>query len=331
MIKTEELKEIESVICSRINDNSDFNEDDTKHKIINYLLTKLGWEIYENMEFEYPISTTHSANPIHVDYMLNISGEKCMAIEAKRLGKNLSDKFRGDISTYMMESGVEIGVLTNGIKAEVYIKSNSVGSSNYIEPLDEFRFRKCSSDPMLMDLLKRNTFKNSNQREKINEIKKNTTSFQQTELKEDLEGAIKQQINEHIPLSDSNIDLHGAINDIIDSIPYEDINKLNTNQPSILSTTDISVIINNEEVVYVNKEFVRDEFRDKIEKIKQEEGYSQGTIIVKFQLSDDGRKCGPYASLVEPYKKEGQNRDWHHLGKPSKIRHRDETTIGSFV
>jgi predicted transport protein len=97
------------------------NEANTKHHIIEPLLGALGWNLNDFTEVDREFKVFDGT---FLDYALRIDGKPKLFIEAKALGKKLSDKqFIAQIVNYANNEGVVWCVLTNGLAYQVY-KSN---------------------------------------------------------------------------------------------------------------------------------------------------------------------------------------------------------------
>jgi len=97
------------------------NEANTKHHVIEPLLRGLGWNLDDFNEVDREFRVYDGT---FLDYALRIDGKPKLFIEAKALGKALSDKaFIAQTVNYANNEGVVWCVLTNGLAYHVY-KSN---------------------------------------------------------------------------------------------------------------------------------------------------------------------------------------------------------------
>ena len=94
------------------------NEENTKRKLIEPLLELLEWDILsEEVELEYSVrlgSGTH-----RVDYALKIDETPAVLVEAKGLDTTLTEDHIGQLKSYMRQTGVDWGLLSNGQTFEV--------------------------------------------------------------------------------------------------------------------------------------------------------------------------------------------------------------------
>jgi len=97
------------------------NEANTKHHLIEPVLRALGWNLddFDEVDREFKVY-----DGTFLDYALRVDGKPKLFVEAKALGKSLSDKsFIAQTVNYANNEGVVWCVLTNGLTYQVY-KSN---------------------------------------------------------------------------------------------------------------------------------------------------------------------------------------------------------------
>jgi predicted transport protein len=97
------------------------NEANTKHHLIEPLLVALGWNLedFDEVDREFRVF-----DGTYLDYALRVDGKPKLFVEAKALGKSLSDKqFIAQTVNYANNEGVVWCVLTNGLAYHIY-KSN---------------------------------------------------------------------------------------------------------------------------------------------------------------------------------------------------------------
>lgn len=95
------------------------SEQDTKASLIDPVLRALGWDLEDLDEVKREYKQGRWKRP--VDYALFLMREPRLFIEAKSLGKNLSDaKWAGQIMAYAMVAGVKWVVLTDGDQFRIY-------------------------------------------------------------------------------------------------------------------------------------------------------------------------------------------------------------------
>ena len=94
---------------------SNLNEADAKRRIIERILSLLGWDIYGP-----EIKAEHGVGERRVDYALQINGENKVFLEAKKPGENL-DNHQKQLLDYSFERGVKLAILTNGTEWWFYL------------------------------------------------------------------------------------------------------------------------------------------------------------------------------------------------------------------
>ncbi len=94
-------------------------EQDTKAALIEPLLTALGWDLQDLDEVTREYRKDSQDNP--VDYALFIVRSPCLFVEAKALGRDLSDrKWLSQTLSYATVVGIKWCVLTNGDEYRLY-------------------------------------------------------------------------------------------------------------------------------------------------------------------------------------------------------------------
>lgn len=63
-------------------------------------------------------------------------------------------------------------------------------------------------------------------------------------------------------------------------------------------------------------EEVQEQYSDKISSIREENGFTGGSLICKYITTSDGGKYGQYAYLVSP---PSEGREWHYVGKCGEV------------
>lgn len=92
------------------------SEADTKHYFIDPIIGALGWRDISEVRREYHIRSSQE----YIDYVMSISGQKVLAIEAKRLTTPLTEKHAAQLIQYCSIEGIEWSVLTNGREWQVF-------------------------------------------------------------------------------------------------------------------------------------------------------------------------------------------------------------------
>ncbi len=91
-------------------------EADTKEEIINPIVRCLGWSGFGTVQREYHVRRANQ----FIDYLLSYGTDKLMAVEAKPLQTDLSDRFAAQLVQYCSVEGIEWAALTNGRELEFF-------------------------------------------------------------------------------------------------------------------------------------------------------------------------------------------------------------------
>lgn len=95
------------------------NEDNTKSKIIRDFIELLGWDIAFDAELEYRVDLGHTKN--YVDYSLSLGDSSpVLLIEAKGYDTTLDDSNEDQLHSYLRQTDVNWGLLTNGKEYRIY-------------------------------------------------------------------------------------------------------------------------------------------------------------------------------------------------------------------
>ncbi|WP_199242155.1 type I restriction enzyme HsdR N-terminal domain-containing protein [Halorubrum sp. SD626R] len=115
------------------------DEANTKASVLRDFVELLGWEIPGNTELEYSIAIGSSTH--RVDYaLLSKEGPEAF-LEAKPLKTPLKEEHRQQISSYMRQESVEMGILSNGRE---YVFLTLDGPADDVKTIDEVYVRNLS-------------------------------------------------------------------------------------------------------------------------------------------------------------------------------------------
>jgi len=103
---------------SLIESSPQMDEQNTKAKLIRPLIELLGWDVYSS-EVELEYSMQIGRGNTRADYALILEGTPVVFIEAKGCDATLTDSDRSQLKSYMRQTGVDWGLLTNGAKFEI--------------------------------------------------------------------------------------------------------------------------------------------------------------------------------------------------------------------
>ncbi len=102
-------KVLESVKAHLSGTNAKLGEADTRAWFIDPLLRALGYKEIGDLQHEFYVKDTKE----YLDYMLLVNGKPRIAVEAKALGRNLTDGDAGQVIQYCSILGIEWAVVTN--------------------------------------------------------------------------------------------------------------------------------------------------------------------------------------------------------------------------
>ena len=101
-----------------IESSPQMDEQNTKAKLIRPLIELLGWDVYSS-EVELEYSMQIGRGNTRADYALILEGTPVVFIEAKGCDSTLTDSDRSQLASYMRQTGVDWGLLTNGSTFEI--------------------------------------------------------------------------------------------------------------------------------------------------------------------------------------------------------------------
>ncbi len=101
---------------------SEFDEAETKMKIVTRILDALGWNVFSE-----EVKLEHAVGKQKVDLALRIKSENHVFIEVKKPKENLANpKHQEQLLVYANKQGVDSSILTNGIKWWFYLSLKPV-------------------------------------------------------------------------------------------------------------------------------------------------------------------------------------------------------------
>lgn len=101
-----------------IESSPQMDEQNTRRKLVEPLLELLGWEMLSpNVELEYSVQM--GAGTKKVDYALVLEETPVVFVETKGLDSSIRDSHRRQLKSYMRQTGVDWGLLTNGESFEI--------------------------------------------------------------------------------------------------------------------------------------------------------------------------------------------------------------------
>lgn len=117
-MQTDKIVEYVERSQSLIEASPQMDEQNTRRKLIEPLVELLGWDMLSS-EVELEYSVQMGVGTKKVDYALMLEGTPVVFIEAKGVDTSISDSHRSQLKSYMRQTGVDWGLLTNGIQLEL--------------------------------------------------------------------------------------------------------------------------------------------------------------------------------------------------------------------
>ncbi|MFC6616118.1 type I restriction enzyme HsdR N-terminal domain-containing protein [Halopenitus salinus] len=104
---------------SLLESSPQMDEQNTRRKLIEPLLELLGWDMLSS-EVELEYSVQMGVGTKKVDYALELEDAPVVFVEAKGADTAISSGHRDQLTSYMRQTGVDWGMLTNGTTVELY-------------------------------------------------------------------------------------------------------------------------------------------------------------------------------------------------------------------
>lgn len=104
--------------ASLIESSPQMDEQNTKAKLIRPLIELLGWDVFSS-EVELEYSMQIGRGNTRADYALLLEGAPVVFVETKGCDTSLTDSNRSQLKSYMRQTGVDWGLLTNGREFEI--------------------------------------------------------------------------------------------------------------------------------------------------------------------------------------------------------------------
>ena len=136
---------------SLIESSPQMNEQNTKTKLVRPLIELLGWDVY-SAEVELEYSMQIGRGNTRADYALVLEGAPVVFIEAKGCDTIVTDSDRSQLTSYMRQTGVDWGLLTNGVKFEILKRRMVDGRPDEVS-LGIFSLEELPQNQELLELL----------------------------------------------------------------------------------------------------------------------------------------------------------------------------------
>lgn len=102
-----------------IESSPQMDEQNTRRKLVEPFIELLGWDIVSpDVELEYSVQMGSGTKK--VDYALLLEETPVVFVEAKGCDSSVSESNRRQLKSYMRQTGVDWGLLTNGTRSELF-------------------------------------------------------------------------------------------------------------------------------------------------------------------------------------------------------------------
>jgi predicted type IV restriction endonuclease len=119
-----ELEDYVDVSESLIESSPQMDEQNTRRKLVEPFIELLGWDIVSpEVELEYSVQMGSGTKK--VDYALLLEETPVVFVEAKGCDSSISESNRRQLRSYMRQTGIDWGLLTNGTTFELFKRRTS--------------------------------------------------------------------------------------------------------------------------------------------------------------------------------------------------------------
>jgi len=157
MMDNNELSEFIQRSESLLDHSPQMDEQNTRRKIIEPFLELLGWDMLST-EVELEYSVPMGAGTKKVDYALLLDDKPVIFVEAKGVDSTISDSHRKQLKSYIRQTGVNWGILTNGENIEIF-KRRTEGSLPDEVSLGQLSIDELSENTNLLNAVSREYIK----------------------------------------------------------------------------------------------------------------------------------------------------------------------------
>lgn len=136
-----------------IKNSPQMDEQNTRRKVIEPFLELLGWDMLtEEVELEYPVPMGSGTKK--VDYALMLEETPVVFVEAKGVDSTVTDSHGDQLRSYLRQTGVNWGLLTNGRQFEV-LKRKTEGNRPEEISLGTFRLEELPENSRILQAISR--------------------------------------------------------------------------------------------------------------------------------------------------------------------------------
>jgi hypothetical protein len=191
------VREFQSAASEVLEDNQQMDEANTKAKLIRpFIENVLEWPFSTDVELEYSVKSGSGTNK--VDYALIARESPDIFVEAKPESRRLKEKYKEQLSSYMITQNVNWGILTNG-KEFQFLKREVNGEMVEVKSLKTVSHDNLDTQLKLLEALSKEAVESGSSKEiaeRINKIEESVRSLRDNkeDLSEQVSGIIKEEI-----------------------------------------------------------------------------------------------------------------------------------------
>ncbi|WP_414837399.1 type I restriction enzyme HsdR N-terminal domain-containing protein [Candidatus Nanosalina sp. VS9-1] len=191
------VREFQSAACEVLEDNQQMDEANTKAKLIRpFIENVLDWPFSTDVELEYSVKSGSGTNK--VDYALIARESPDIFVEAKPESRRLKEKYKEQLSSYMITQNVNWGILTNGKKFQ-FLKREVNGEMVEVKSLKVVSHDNLDTQLKLLEALSKEAVESGSSKEiaeRISKIEDSVHSLRDNkeDLANEISGFIKNEI-----------------------------------------------------------------------------------------------------------------------------------------
>lgn len=186
---------------SLIDESPQMDEQNTRRKIIEPLIEILGWDILSSdVELEY--SVRMGAGTKKVDYALILEDTPVVFVEAKGCDTTITEDHTDQLTSYMRQVGVELGMISNGRQFEIFRRDLS-STRPKENSLGKFSLEQIEQNVNLLKALSKESIEKGEHQQiadKIESVQKARRQLQQNkeEIAESVTRVVTEKIGESV-------------------------------------------------------------------------------------------------------------------------------------
>jgi len=222
-----------------IEDSPQMQEATTKASLLNEFTELLGWKIPSNTELEYSVKAF--GKTFKVDYALILGGQPVAFLEAKGLDTTLNPDHREQLTAYLQNENVRLGILTNGQEYEFYYRYLGDSNSQFkVEAVERTTLQKLPDKKNIIGAYQAQKIRNEESRaiiEHIRELRRSRDTL--IDEKEELATAVVDLLTDTV--SDAvESEAQTQAKEMIDRLVTDIESEIDTDSP--LETYSVEII-----------------------------------------------------------------------------------------